>query len=230
MIHTCNKREWYVYQFIIPSLLEQGIKKEQIIVWHDYKRRGNLKSWLASLEWIRDNFDEGEAIWHFQDDILIARDWKERAETFNDEEIVCGFMYRKANPAQVDKTGRVAARHIWFSFPCIKIPVFISNEFLKWFDEVALFDNKCFKWYKLGKGDDTFFVKFIREERSRTHVINVKPCLVQHVDWLIGGSQVNQQRKDTVCRAYYWNDQTRVEELREALNARSQVKKSEGLE
>ena len=48
MIHTCNKREWYVYDFLIPSLIKQGISKDEIKVWHDYKRIGNLQSFIES--------------------------------------------------------------------------------------------------------------------------------------------------------------------------------------
>lgn len=52
MIHTCNEREWYVYDYLIPSLESQGLLPHQIKVWHDYKKIGNLKSFLNSLKWI----------------------------------------------------------------------------------------------------------------------------------------------------------------------------------
>ena len=48
MIHSCDKRLWYVNEYLIPSMKEQGIKNEDIIIWNDDKHHGNLGSYIDS--------------------------------------------------------------------------------------------------------------------------------------------------------------------------------------
>lgn len=57
LIHTCTKREWYVNDHLIPLLTEQGITKNDIKVWNDKNKAGNLESFVASCEWIGKNYD-----------------------------------------------------------------------------------------------------------------------------------------------------------------------------
>ena len=65
MIHTCPERLWYVEEFLVPSLIAQGI--DDIKVWNDERRVGNLASCLASFA----SCSGGET-WHMQDDVVIA--------------------------------------------------------------------------------------------------------------------------------------------------------------
>ena len=44
IIHACEKRMWYVNNFIIPQLNEQGIKNKDILVWNDKLEVGCLDS------------------------------------------------------------------------------------------------------------------------------------------------------------------------------------------
>ena len=68
--------------------------------------------------------------------------------------------------------------------------------------------------WQVGKGDDTFFHEFLQCCHPTEIVENVKPNLVEHVDWIIGGSTI--QWRDYLARAEFWDD----EELIAALHAR----------
>jgi len=35
MIHACPERIWYVNNYLVPELLNQGITTQDIIVWND---------------------------------------------------------------------------------------------------------------------------------------------------------------------------------------------------
>ena len=86
MIHACPKRMWYVGDYLIPSMLAQGIDKGNIIVWNDIDGVGNLASCLASFASCQ---EEGET-WHLQDDVVICHDFAERTASAP-KGVVCGF-------------------------------------------------------------------------------------------------------------------------------------------
>ena len=75
LIHTYPKRLWYVEQYLIPSMLAQGIDKASIIVYNDVNKEGNLLSCMKAFASVN-NDDNGT--WHLQDDVLICKDFKER--------------------------------------------------------------------------------------------------------------------------------------------------------
>ena len=50
-------------------------------------------------------------------------------------------------------------------------------------------------------------------------VENVRPNLVEHVDWLLGGSTV-QDWRDYLARAEFWDDEALVDALRARIRAR----------
>ena len=50
-------------------------------------------------------------------------------------------------------------------------------------------------------------------------VENVRPNLVEHVDWLIGGSYL-QPWRGYLARAEYWDDEDLIDALHERLRAR----------
>ena len=81
MIHTCLQREWYVRDYLIPDMIGQGIPEENIEVWLDSERRGNLTSCLESFEAAG---RRGSGRWHLQDDVLISKDFAEKTAEFDD--------------------------------------------------------------------------------------------------------------------------------------------------
>ena len=49
LIHACPQRLWYVNDYLIPSMLLQGVKRDDIEVWNDADGRGNLTSCMESF-------------------------------------------------------------------------------------------------------------------------------------------------------------------------------------
>ena len=39
MIHAVPEREWYVEEYLIPSMISQGISPDEIEVWMDSERK-----------------------------------------------------------------------------------------------------------------------------------------------------------------------------------------------
>lgn len=216
MIHTCNQREWYVFDFLIPSLVEQGIDKQDIKVWHDYTRIGNLKSFAASMKWVGQNCDLHKAIWHLQDDVVISKHFKETIDQ-EYEGIACGFVCYDWSPRSIDKIGRTPAKDMWYSFQCIRIPNKLARQFYVWFYNKAVTDNRLWGLYKEGKHDDEFWRTFVYENHVREHVMHLKPNIVDHIDWMIGNSTINDRGHDKVRRAFYWEDNGEVRDLEQKL-------------
>lgn len=208
MIHACPAREWYVNDYLIPSLEDQGI--EDITVWMDKDRRGNLMSCLNSF-WHASK-EPGET-WHIQDDVVICRDFASRA-AHAPPGIVCGFCVERYEDQKPLITGDSIGRYMWqSSFPCIKIPNDVAGDFVKWFGEEAVYREDLKGKIATGKKDDTLFHIYILEKHFNIATHNMKPHLVEHVDYLIGGSIINTMR-DHVARAAFWEDEDAIKELK----------------
>ena len=214
MIHACEDRNWYVESYMIPSMTEQGILREDILVWLDKEHKGNLISCLESFA------DCGKAdglTWHLQDDVLICRDFFEKSKIASASQITCGFCPKSFTSHHMD-VGEVKSYKIWWSFQCICIPNELAGEFYKWFYEDCSLRNResIQNRIKGGKDDDWFFKKFIRECHPYIVVNNLRPNLVEHVDYLIGGSKVNIGRTRDMT-ATWFRDKDLVENLRKRL-------------
>ena len=124
LIHTFPKRLWYVEKYLIPSMIEQGIKKKDIYIYNDENGFGNLFAFLDSIRFIINNLSKEKGLWHLQDDVIISKDFKERTESINklniDNIVVNGFVNKWY--ANLEKSGRVNVKDYWYSFPCIYIP------------------------------------------------------------------------------------------------------------
>ena len=72
-----------------------------------------------------------------------------------------------------------------------------------------------------GNDDDTLFLAYLNQKHPSIRTINITPCLVEHVDYLIGGS-VLFDRKRNINRACYLSDidKTLVDKLEEDLKNR----------
>lgn len=213
MIHACPEREWYVNEYLVPSMTSQGIRREEITVWMDRERVGNLASCLASFAECAKQ--PGET-WHLQDDVIVCRDFAERTRAAP-EGLACGFCVKCYEDSVI--VGTVQAQYMWqSSFPCIKIPNELAGEFVEWIERNR--DRPGIAQYvQTGKKDDTLFRSFIIETRPRMMVTNITPHLVNHVDYLIGGSIVNKTR-GFVARAYLWTDEDLITELSQKLSGR----------
>ena len=213
MIHTYPKREWYVIKYLVPSMLKQGISKDDIIVVSDKLKLGNLKAFIHSLKKV------GEDTWHLQDDIIICSDFKDRTEVLSYlNTIVCGFVHYEFNTGSTLCTGFTNPKFMFMSFPCIFIPCHYSWEFIHWIEEENTI-NKYKDLINSGKNDDLLFYKYFNDLHKDKKVYNCKPCLVDHIDYLIGGSSVNHREYEgQQVRAYYWNEEKLIKELERKIN------------
>jgi len=196
LIHACESRMWYVEDYLIPSLYEQGI--DTVDAWVDVNRDGNLKSCMDSF---LDCENYGTSTWHLQDDVVISRDFAKRTQEYADG-IVCGFC---CSMFEFSKS-----YGMWYSFPCIHIPDYIAADCAKWFYTERV--QKQFATYVMnGKCDDEVFIHYCKA--NHLEYTNLNPNLVDHVDYLIGGSLTNAQRNYKITRSSYFKDQDLVEDL-----------------
>lgn len=209
MIHTCSARRWYVDNFLLPSMKDQGIN--DITVYEDKEMVGSLQTYMQSFSELP---NDNNGTWHLQDDVIICRDFKQRTEKYN-AGIVCGFcsqMYDKDNPA-----GYVPTKKHWYSFPCIRIPNKQAKGCAEWVFRYIIGNEVYREFWKEGKNEDWAFWLYIKDFCKEERVLNLDPNLVDHVDWLLGGSSVGSTRKE-ICRSKYWEDEDLVEELERRLN------------
>ena len=215
MIHSCNQRKWYVDKYLVPSMLKQGIKQSDILVWNDDKEIGNLESCMQSFLYTQSykgGADDG--IWHLQDDVIICRNFKELTEQYN-KDIVCGYCHD--GDGYKHMIGRVDTKRMWYSFPCIRIPNDIAYGCAKWFYKDVINNYEYHQWIKAKKYDDAIFHIFI-EDYTDVPILNLSPNLVDHIDYLIGYSVVNQIRGKVETRAIYFEDKDLVDNLKKSLD------------
>ena len=211
MIHACPSREWYVNDFLIPSMIEQGIPREDIEVWMDRNGDGCLMSCMNAFAECG-NRDDGGGRWHLQDDVVLSHYFR-TATTQNDDGIVCGYVFRNWQALPV-WDGTVPGSYLWNSFPCIRIPDKIAGECAEWFFADAAYRDEYQHWIQKRKGDDTVFFDFFMENYAdKMFVVGLNPCIVDHIDYLIGGSVVNKDR-GAQTRALFWDDHGEIDALK----------------
>lgn len=213
LIHACPRRMWYVEEFLIPALEDQGA--DHIEVWNDTEGKGNLR---ACMESFAARSGEG-GTWHIQDDVLIRRDFVELCRKYDDG-VVYGFCNEQFqdDPGQ---TGRVSVEDAWHSFQCVRIPDAYARECAAWLHTGGRNNENYSLWVASAKMDDSVFRAFLISEHGREMVTNLRPNLVEHVDWIVGGSILSPYR-GFIARAYYWDDEDLVNELKEAVRGKVQ--------
>ena len=216
MIHTCEKRKWYVNKYLIPDMLKQGITKDQIIVAVDNDEIGVLFSTMQMFDWIGRTQDWSEIIWHLQDDVIISDNFKRMTDNLYGD-VICGFcsIYDKSR-----KFGLVEKQDMWYSFPCIGIKNYFAKDCADWFFEKAMFEKENREKINSGKYVDLFFREYVMQYSKNIRVFNSNPNLVDHIDWMIGGSLINGQRVEKQVRSLYWKEQRKVNDLLEKLRVR----------
>ena len=179
-------------------MLEQGIREKDISVYRDIRVEGNLLSTMLSFAQLHGNTT---GTWHLQDDILISRDFKQVTELM-DRGVVCGFCSKYCNEYP---KGVVSPDQMWYSFPCIRIPDKLARECADWFF-VDVFNNPDYRpWINEKKYDDSLFRIFMQDYYPYTQVVNLAPNIVNHIDYMLGGSVVNHQRDEEIT-SVYWED------------------------
>lgn len=215
MIHACPQRRWYVDEFLVPSLFEQGLPESDVEVYEDTAGRGCLQSTIISFTLCGKR--EG-GTWHLQDDVILARDFVKRAEE-NDDGLVCGYGNQQFGP-YIGMAGNVPVIFHWWSFPCIRIPNHMAREFAEWCHTEAQCREQYRSCFMRNNGDDSLFRDWVVDKYPYIHVTNMKPNLVDHIDYLIGGSTVTNYREHP-ARAFYFEDRDLVDELADKLATRA---------
>lgn len=211
VIHAVPERMWYVEGFLIPWLESQGA--DRIRVWCDEVHAGNLAACMDAFAAM-----EGDGgAWHIQDDVLPRRDFMRTCREF-DSGVVYGFCceYFTDDP---DLAGTMYAEDAWHSFQCVRIPHAWARDCAAWFysgDWRKLADPQLDVLWPDNKGDDAFFRAWLLAEHGDCTVVNLKPNLVEHVDWLIGGSVLSQWR-DYFARASWFDEPETLQFLRDWL-------------
>ena len=208
MIHSCNQRKWYVEEYLVPSLQEQGIT--DIVVYNDDNEVGNLKAFLDSIT----KLDDTGGTWHLQDDVIICNDFSYRINEY-EYGIACGFCSKYDDNKD---PGDAFAKDMWYSFPCIRIPNQLAKKFRLWIYKQASSHWDYRYLVESGKYDDVLFHRFLELEYPYTIVNNISPNLVDHIDYLIGGTVINKIRPDKWIRAEYFNDLELIDKLERNLN------------
>lgn len=216
MIHTCINRLWYVNEYLVKSLREQGFTKDEINIYLDKNSKGNLKAFMDSISKLP---DDGHT-WHLQDDVIICRDFRERALQYDDfDGIVAGFMsIYDVDDKKYYNIPNDDMRNLGWTFPCIKIPNSVAKLCLEMYNIVKN-DATLEYWKQLNKGDDAVFKLYLEKYQPKIMHINVVPNLVDHIDYMLGGSTVNKSRAGT-CRALYFEDLDLVKKLESELYGR----------
>ena len=220
MIHTHPSRNYYVDNFLIPSLINQGIDEDDIYVVLDSDSMGNLKSFLYSLKMINSIpvLKEEIGVWHLQDDVIISKDFKKKSEMYAKKDLIInGFVSSNYNKLKLKKVMKQPINESWLSMPCIFIPNRLIKEFLEWI-EIVKHEDRCEykRRYKSNRHDDFFLYMFMQERHNDEFCYNLKPNLVDHIDFIVGAS-INKARTKEV-RGYYFKDLDLIEELKEKLN------------
>lgn len=220
LIHACPQRRWYVDEFLIPSMLSQGISSDDIEVFMDEDRKGNLFSCMDAFASCK---NRSGATWHLQDDIIISRDFYDKTKAQRKSAIVCGFCGVELGP-NPGNYGPVKSWEMWLSFPCIQIPNDIASECADWFycDVINRQREPFVNRIKKGKSDDWFFKTFIRECHPFAEIVNLKPNLVDHIDYLLGGSVINEARKKDHVSAHF-KDRDLIDELKGKIKERNEI-------
>ena len=194
-------------------MLKQGIDRDDIVVYNDITHEGNLRACLNAFASVPD--DDG-GTWHLQDDVCICKDFKERTEWY-DHGLVCGFSSELYDGNIVEKRGPVRRDSMWFSFPCIRIPNKYARECAEWVDKYIIGNPVYKEFWQGGANDDWAFRTYLATFHKDDVALNIMPCLVDHIDYLLGGG--SRRMREKPCRAQYWaKDDNSVKELEKAFN------------
>ena len=216
LIHTCNQRLWYVKDYLIPSMVMQGIDENAISIYLDTENDGCLEACMKAFLSVPNN---NSSTWHLQDDIIVCSDFKDMTEKFYSCDVVCGYCY--AFDGNKDKVGYVTSKDMWYSFPCIKIPNKIARKCANWYFNKVKHDDAYRLYVQSKRHDDTLFHMFMEDYFFDTIVLNLVPNIVDHVDYLIGGSITNKIRPEKETHAAHFIDSAVLENLEKILRNNS---------
>ena len=207
LIHAVPQRMWYVNEYLIPSMTAQGIAESDIIVVCDTEKKGCLQMFAESCGTLPESGDT----WHLQDDVLISSNFREETEK-DRQGIICGIctVYDKDR-----QPGWTDISQTWYSFPCIRIPNKIATGLAKWWTEYAStsYEVTLYNIRKSGKNDDMLFRIYVEKFFPDEPVLNLAPNIVEHIDYMIGGTTTNMGRSENYVGSQYWYEPELTDKL-----------------
>ena len=102
-------RLWYIQNFLIPSIVNQGIENDIISISLDTDSYGCLESCMKDI-----NIPRYGNTWHLQNDIIICSDFKKSKEINYSKDIVCRYCYEQDSKKLY--IGKVLQKQMWYSF------------------------------------------------------------------------------------------------------------------
>ena len=217
LIHGIPEREDHINK-MRAELKQQNLDLVcEVFEYIDMAHVGNLKAYMDSIKTLWNSFDQDEIVWHLQDDILLSCDFGSviRDYATAPNTIYCGFsssadtLEKRPDGLPLTKpAGKVDAAHMWYSFPCIGIPWWISKAFVDWLEHGEK-SRVEIGWIANNKFDDSLFQHFMihyeKEERNgHVDIYNISPNIVDHRDDLCGGSVLNQAASHMNRRSRFW--------------------------
>lgn len=207
---------WYVNEYLIPSMVDQGINEDDINIACDTEKVGCLQKFMESCTLLPGTGDT----WHLQDDVMISSRFREEAER-EQEGIICGIctVYDKDR-----EPGWTTIKQTWYSFPCIRIPNRIATGLAKWWYEYASesYEVDIYNIRKSKKNDDMLFRIYVERFFPDEPVLNLAPNIVEHIDYMIGGSVENMGRAENYVGSQYWYEPELTDSLMNAIIKRYQ--------
>lgn len=219
MIHTCENtvRLNYIDRFLVPSMVYQGIPEQDILIWKDDHHWGNLYAFANSMKHIGNTEDMDDGIWHIQDDVLLSERFYNVAKK-HDGLVAYGFCNELFDGGNCNCIGKVSVARSWASFQCIYIPNRYAKEFSEWFFDDVIPDRRYTELTDKMKHDDTIFKLFLAEKHPNDAIVNIYPCMVDHIDYILGGTTLGYDRgKDPSRKAYFWEENHLNDALKTAL-------------
>lgn len=211
LIHAIPEREENVAKLMAAHALS-CCKDIELCIYTDDEHEGNLPAYLKSIDFMMEAADisSEELVWHLQDDVLLLPNFWNRCLAYSQQyeddlrsglgyDIFCGFT---SSADYIPDRGWKAAgigvlpEAMFYSFPCIGIPLWVSVEFAAWVRDESVHTSQELTWIWNKKYDDSLFQNYIcsrwdKELDGKLCIHNLPKCLVDHRDDLCGGSVVN---------------------------------------
>lgn len=223
VIHTSPKRTEFVNEYMIPSFLEQGIKP---IVWNDAEMVGQLPAWVDCAKWILENYNIYDGTWHLEDDVVLCKDFRKKTEELsNRTNIVQGFRCKWFSKNLYELTGMQPVKNLMPGSQCIFIPNYYLIDFVRFFDEkIKTGQFLKSEWDRGVLYSDNAFKRYLKKNFPDAEINQLEDSLVDHVDYLLGGSSMNVNREHLVCRAVKFDNCEEVLRLEGVYAGREKTK------
>lgn len=198
---------------MIPCFKRYGIKDIQ--VWNDEEMKGQLKAWNDCAWWILINKGDYDGVWHLEDDVIPCRNFKNISEQLAMQDIIVqGFTTECIFTGFKGKTGLISVNDLPYGMQCFYIPQKYLVGYLYFVDKYVktrLYKSKQYDCNTLYS--DNVFKGYLKRFYPNEKVNVLDDCMVEHIDYLIGGRSV--RRKKTDRRARKFNNYKEVEHLKE---------------